>query len=140
MKSDTQSLVDSALAMVDQRRGPEAADIYKQIFKEDPQDPDGLVGLADAMERMGELGTCLALLADSIDYSAPDVPRLLRIADLLRKAGRFEESADILLGALECAPGDAALRSRTEESLEVLGRTAQLEWVRSGFEGELPLG
>jgi tetratricopeptide (TPR) repeat protein len=140
MESDPQSLVDSALAMLDQDRRAEAAVLYKQIFAEDPMNRTGLVGLADAMERLGEFDTCLALLADSIDYSAPDIPGLLRISDLLRKVGRFEESADILLGALGCAPGDAALRLKTEESLEVLGRTAQLEWVRSGCEGELPLG
>ena len=130
--------LENAQSLVASGEYGEAADAFRVLLDEQPVSPQFLVALADAMAHMGQTDSSLALLADSINESAPDLVTLLRISDQLREVGRFEESADFLLCALSCAPEDVSLRLKTEDALTTLGRTAQLEWLRSGAEGELP--
>ena len=130
--------LENAQSLVASGEYGEAADAFRVLLDEQPASPQFLVALADAMAHMGQTDSSLALLADSINESAPDLVTLLRISDQLREVGRFEESADFLLCALSCAPEDVSLRAKTEDALKMLGRTAQLEWLRSGAEGELP--
>ena len=130
--------LENAQSLVASGEYGEAADAFRVLLDEQPASPQFLVALADAMAHMGQTDSSLALLADSINESAPDLVTLLRISDQLREVGRFEESADFLLCALSCAPEDVSLRLKTEDALTTLGRTAQLEWLRSGAEGELP--
>ena len=130
--------LENAQSLVASGEYGEAADAFRVLLDEQPVSPQFLVALADAMAHMGQTDSSLALLADSINESAPNLVTLLRISDQLREVGRFEESADFLLCALSCAPEDVSLRLKTEDALTTLGRTAQLEWLRSGAEGELP--
>jgi thioredoxin-like negative regulator of GroEL len=117
----------------------EAADAFRVLFDRQVEGPKMLVALADAMAHVGQTDASLALLADSVDESDPNPATLLRISEQLRDVGRAEESADFLLCALACSPEDASIRLRTEDALKALGRTAQLEWLSSGAEGDMPL-
>jgi thioredoxin-like negative regulator of GroEL len=116
----------------------EAADAFRVLFDQQAENPKMLVALAEAMAHVGQTDASLALLADSVDESDPNPVTLLRISEQLREVGRFEESADFLLCALSCSPEDGSIRLKTEDALKALGRTAQLEWLRSGAEGEMP--
>lgn len=116
----------------------EAADAFREIFDRQPDSSETLIALAEVMEDLGEGDSSLALLADSINKADPSPVTLQRIAEQLSEAGRFEEAADFLLCALSCSPADSSLRSKTEDALSSLGRTVQLEWLRSGAEGDLP--
>lgn len=138
MKDSPEQALENAQSLIASGEYGEAADAFQILFDKQPESPEFLVALADAMAHLGQTDSSLALLADSIDESDPNKTTLLRISEQLREVGRFEESADFLLCALACAPEDAFLRSKTEDALKTLGRTAQLEWLRSGAEGELP--
>lgn len=116
----------------------EAAEVFRVLYDQQPDNPKVLVALAEAMAQIGQSEASLALLADSVDQSAPDQSTLLRIAEDLGKVGRLEEAADFLMCALACDPEDASVRTMTENALEALGRTAQLEWLKSGTAGEMP--
>lgn len=116
----------------------EAADAFRVLFEEQPNNPEALSALADIMSQIGQTDSALALLADSVDAAEPNPTVLRRIADQLAGVGRLEESADFLLCAFCCAPEDPALRLRLETLLKSLGRLTQLEWLQSGAEGELP--
>jgi thioredoxin-like negative regulator of GroEL len=138
MDHSPEKALENAQSLIASGEYGEAADAFRVLFDQQPESPEFLVALADAMAHMGQTESSLALLADSINEAAPDPVTLLRISDQLREVGRFEESADFLLCALSCSPEDSSLRSKTEDALKTLGRTAQLEWLRSGAEGELP--
>jgi thioredoxin-like negative regulator of GroEL len=134
--------VDEALAnaqdLIVKGNYPEAAEAFRVLFDQQANDPRSLVALADAMAHFGQTDASLALLADSVDQADPNPVTLLRISEQLREVGRFEEAADFLLCALACSPEDSSLRLRTEDALKALGRTTQLEWLRSGADGEMP--
>ena len=130
--------LDHAQNLIISRSYGEAAEAFRALYDQRPEDPEILVALAEAMAQIGQPEASLALLADSVDESAPDQATLLRIAEDLKKVGRLEESADFLICALACAPEDASLRSTTESALEALGRAEQLEWLKSGAAGEMP--
>jgi Flp pilus assembly protein TadD len=115
-----------------------AADAFRVLFEQQPNNPEALSALAEVMSQIGQTDSALALLADSVDEAAPNPTVLRRIADQLAGVGRLEEAADFLLCAFCCAPEDSALRLRTETILKSLGRLTQLEWLQSGAEGELP--
>jgi thioredoxin-like negative regulator of GroEL len=138
MDHPPEKAVENAQSLIACGEYGEAADAFQVLFASQPDSPQLLVALADAMAHIGQIDSSLALLADSINESAPDRGTLLRISDQLREVGRFEESADFLLCALSCSPEDPSLRSKTEDALKTLGRTAQLDWLRSGAEGDLP--
>jgi thioredoxin-like negative regulator of GroEL len=138
MDSATNNVIDNAKRFAAGGDYGAAANAFQEIFSSQNAGPEALVALADVMDSFGQVESSLALLADSIDASSPSRTTLVRIADQLRSAGRFGEAADFLLVASSCYPDDVDLRSKTEASLAALGRSSQLEWVRSGFQGELP--
>lgn len=116
----------------------EGAERFRSLFEHHSESPEILVALAEAMAHVGQTDASLALLADSVDASNPDPAILVRISDQLREVGRIDEAADFLLCALACSPGDASLSAKTESVLKALGRTAQLEWLKDGADGEMP--
>jgi tetratricopeptide (TPR) repeat protein len=138
MDNAPETAIKAAQNLADKGQFTEAAEEFKSHFEAFPDDPHALEALADIMHEIGQTDSSLALLADSVDASKPDPRLLLRIADQLGGAGRLEESADFLLCALCGAPDDAMLRLRTETLIQSLGRTAQLDWIRSGMDGEMP--
>jgi thioredoxin-like negative regulator of GroEL len=138
MQSGTNKIIDDAKRLAADGDYAAAATVFQGIFDSQSAGPDALVALADVMDSVGQVESSLALLADSVDESNPNQATLVRIADQLRSVGRFGEAADFLLVASSCYPEDADLRAKTEASLSALGRSAQLEWVRSGFQGDVP--
>ena len=138
MENASEIAIKSAQALAEKGQFVEAAEAFRSLFEHYPGDPKVLSVLADVMQEVGQTDASLALLADSVDAEKPDPDVLLRIADQLAGVGRLEESADFLLCAVCCAPDDTMLRLRAETLLQSLGRNQQLEWLRSGMEGELP--
>jgi thioredoxin-like negative regulator of GroEL len=138
MDSCSTNVIDDAKRLAAGGDYAAAATVFQGIFDSQPAGPEALLALAEVMESVGQAESSLALLADSIDESNPSQATLVKIADQLRSVGRFGEAADFLLVAASCYPEDGDLRSRTEASLAALGRSAQLEWVRTGFQGALP--
>jgi thioredoxin-like negative regulator of GroEL len=138
MDSGSNKVIDEAKRLAAGGDYVAAASAFKQIFDSQSAGPDALVALADVMDSVGQVESSLALLADSVDESNPSQATLVRIAEQLRSVGRFGEAADFLLVASSCYPDDADLRAKTEDSLSALGRSSQLEWVRSGFQGDVP--
>jgi Flp pilus assembly protein TadD len=138
MKDAPQKALENAQSLITSGEYGEAADAFQVLFDKQPDSPELLVALADAMAHLGQTDSSLALLADSINESDPDKTTLLRISEQLREVGRFEESADFLLCALSCSPEDLSVRSKTENALTALGRTAQLEWLKAGAAGDMP--
>lgn len=116
----------------------EAAEAFRSLVERCPGDPEVLGALAGVMLKVGQPEYSLALLADSVNVAEPDPKVLMRIADQLAEVGRLDESADFLICALCSAPEDSMLRLRTETLLGSLGRESQLEWLRTGAEGQVP--
>lgn len=138
MGNKAKEVLEDAQNLVAAGKYSEAAEVFRGLFEEQPETPEMLVALADAMAHMGQTDASLALLADSVNGANPNQETLLRISEQLYGVGRFGEAADFLMCALACSPEDAVLRLRTEEALKSLGRTAQLEWLQAGAEGDLP--
>lgn len=130
--------IRKAKALVAEGQYSEAAEVFQDLIEKETAGREVLEALSDTMAEVGQLDASLALLADSIDEAAPDPAALLKLVGRLEDAGRFEEAADFLLCAICCSPEDVSLRERTENVLESLGRVSQLDWLRSGGEGEIP--
>jgi hypothetical protein len=75
---------------------------------------------------LDQVDPALALLSDSIDQSNPDVPTLLKIAELLRGQNRLDEAANILAGALAHDLNNEELASETLALFQQLGRESEL--------------
>lgn len=88
----------------------------------------GLVGrAAGLLDALGDRGGALALLEKRRAMGPLEAPETLHLADLLRRAGRFDEALGIYAERLVKDPGDTAAGADRAETLLWMGRTAEAE-------------
>jgi tetratricopeptide (TPR) repeat protein len=108
----------------DPTRSPDTAG-FDALLERWPDDPVALVAVGDAYDECG--GT-----EKAISYYRAAMPGLdgtglrrctLRLGDALRRAGRLEESVEVLEAGLEEFPGSRSLRTFLALALHEQGRT-----------------
>ena len=122
MTSSIQERINTAQKLANEEKFEECVTVFSEIFNEDPKSPAALVALGEIMVDLGNIDGGLALMADSIDISNPDVNLLKSMANLLRGQDRLSEAADLLFCALNQAPDDQELRVETRELFHALDR------------------
>lgn len=138
MKSDFHSNIEKARQLADDGFYGESAEAFEAAFGGQYHNSEALIALADVMAGMGQTESSLALLADSVDSSNPSLPTLIKISDQLAELGRLDESANFLVYSLSRFSDDPVLTERTRKAVEALGRSGQLEWIKSGCVGDIP--
>ena len=126
MSKDVTQLVAEACELASEQNFDACAQRFAEAFKAEPGNVEALRGLAGVMVELDQIESALALLSDSIDPENPDVPTLLKIANLLRGLHRLDEAADVLLGALAHDSQNEELFQETVDLFKLLGREAEL--------------
>lgn len=120
-------LLKAADALIEKGHYSQASPLFGEIFEIQPGHPVALRHLAQCMLKVDQHDQALALLADSIDPSWPDVPTILQITEILRALNRNEEAGDLLFASVHANPGSAELRTEANAALALLGRTDDIE-------------
>lgn len=125
MSTSIEALVAQAKELSAEQNFDASAEVFAEIFRQDPNSRAGISALAEVMVDVGQVETGLALLADSVDLDTPDPFVLRTIANLLRGQDRLVEAADFLLCALAHSPEDQELFVETRELFASLGRSEE---------------
>ncbi len=137
MSKDVAQLIADARALASEQNFDACAQSFAEVFKAEPGNVEGLRGLAAVMLELDQAESALALLSDSINPENPDVPTLLKIANLLRGLHRLDEAADVMLGALAHDAQNEELLHETVDLFKLLGRESEIlgEPSERGSEG-----
>lgn len=95
-----------------------AADLYRRVLTQEPEQPDALALLGTLAAQTGDDEQAEALLLRALTRE-PDLPAALtNLADLYQRQGRVDAAADLMDRAVRLSPDDPA----------ILGNAAYLFW------------
>jgi CheY-like chemotaxis protein len=120
--------IDLARAYVSAGRKKEAGKVVDEVIGSNPTDLN-LVSIAQVYLDMGEVDKAGSFLKQTVDPLPETVSVFNNYAVALRRAKRYEESADIYKRCLQIAPDSAALHYNLAYLLTTLGKSTEAKKI-----------
>jgi thioredoxin-like negative regulator of GroEL len=133
--ADWQARLELAKLLTESSRHAEAAEQYRKVLRDKPDQPQARAGLARALFWSGKPGEAATELAKTPESTLTPEDRLFQ-AELFLSAKRHDEAIDALRGYLALKPADVKARLKLADALSWRKRLdeslAEYEKVLSG--------
>lgn len=121
---DRTERMNFALAGIDEqlKKPKEAAEAYRAVLSDDPDNADARKGLAQALMQSGDTEAAAKVYAEILKTDPQDPQALIRQSEIERRDGKYEDALATLKKAEELAPDNLELQYNEGLVYDALGR------------------